>query len=38
MSEVIVKNAVVREKGFIYFIDRDGNLCRAVRGRKRKVK
>lgn len=29
MGEIIVKNAVRREKGFMYYIDGQGNLCRA---------
>lgn len=39
MGTIIVKNAVQREKGFIYYIDGSGNLCRAkmTHGRKPKV-
>lgn len=38
MSEIIVKNAVVREKGFLYFIDGKGNVCKAkmAHGKKKK--
>ena len=38
MSEVIVKNVVNREKGYLYFVDGKGNVCRAkmARGRKKK--
>ena len=40
MSEVILKNAVKREPGYLYFIDKDGNVCRAkmARGKKKKEK
>jgi hypothetical protein len=31
MGKIIVANAVVREPGYIYYIDGSGNLCRAVR-------
>ena len=38
MAEIIVKNVVNREKGFLYFVDGKGNVCRAkmARGRKKK--
>jgi hypothetical protein len=38
MSEILIKNAVVREKGFLYFVDGSGNVCRAkmMRGGGRK--
>lgn len=29
MSEILVRNVVKREKGFLYFIDSAGNVCRA---------
>ena len=29
MGEIIVKNAVKREKGYLYYIDGEGNLCQA---------
>jgi len=40
MGKIIVKNAVEREPGFIYYIDGQGNLCRAkmARGGKKKKK
>jgi len=40
MKEILVRNVIVREKGYLYFIDVDGNVCRAKmeRGRKKKVK
>jgi len=40
MGEVILKNAVKREKGYMYYVDGKGNLCRAkmARGGKKKKK
>ena len=40
MGKIVVKNAVEREKGFLYYIDGEGNLCKAkmARGGKRKKK
>ena len=40
MGEIVVKNAVEREKGFLYYIDGKGNICRAEmkHGRKKKLK
>ena len=40
MSEIILKNAVKREKGYLYFVDAEGSVCRAkmVHGGKKKVK
>ena len=41
MRKIIIKNAVKREKGFLYYIDGKGNLCSAkmklnkVKGRKK---
>lgn len=29
MSNIIVKNAVERQAGYLYYIDKDGNLCEA---------
>ena len=29
MGEIIVKNAVEREKGYLYYLDGKGNVCRA---------
>lgn len=38
MSEIIVKDVIKREKGFLYFVDANGNVCRSkmARGRKKK--
>jgi len=38
MGEIIVKNAVERKPGFLYYIDGQGNLCEAEmkHGRKKK--
>jgi len=36
MGKIIIKNAVVREKGFLYYIDGAGNICRAKMARKKK--
>ena len=36
MGKIIVKNAVVREPGFLYYIDGEGNLCSAEMNRKGK--
>jgi len=33
MSELVVARAVVREKGYLYFIDKDGNICRSKMNR-----
>ena len=40
MGEIVVKNAVKREKGFLYYVDGDGNVCKAKmsRGKKKKAK
>ena len=37
-GKIIVKNAVKREKGWMYYIDGQGNLCKAkmTHGRKKK--
>lgn len=39
MSEVLIKGAVKRELGYLYFIDGQGNVCRAKlnRGGRKKV-
>ena len=29
MGEIVIKNAVVREKGYLYYLDSQGNVCRA---------
>jgi len=38
MGKIVVKNAVERQPGFLYYIDGEGNLCQAdmKRGRKKK--
>ena len=36
MGTIIVKNAVKREKGFLYYIDGQGNLCSAKMKRRKK--
>ena len=38
MGEIIVKDVVVREPGYLYYIDGEGNACRAkmYRGKKKK--
>lgn len=33
MGEILIKNAVVREKGFLYFVDSQGNVCRVEMNR-----
>lgn len=38
MGEVLIENAIVRESGYLYYIDGDGNVCRAKMNRKRKKK
>jgi len=39
-GKIIVKNACVREPGFLYYIDGQGNICRTemARGNKKKKK
>lgn len=39
MGSIILPNFVVRKNGFLYYIDKDGNVCEAqlVRGRKKKI-
>lgn len=38
MTEILVKKVVEREPGYLYFVDKSGNVCRALmlRGRKKK--
>lgn len=36
MGKIIVENAVKREPGFLYYIDGEGNLCRAEMKKKNK--
>jgi len=38
MGKIIVKNAVVREPGYLYYIDGEGNLCKAEMKRNKKIK
>jgi hypothetical protein len=41
MGTIIVKNAVVRKPGFLYYVDKAGNVCEAKMsrtGRKTKPK
>ena len=41
MGKIVVRNAVQREKGFLYYIDGEGNLCKAKMcrtGKKKKKK
>ena len=40
MGRVIVKNVIKRKKGFLYYVDGEGNVCEAkmARGGKRKKK
>lgn len=35
-GKIIIKNAVKREKGFLYYIDGQGSICRAKMARKTK--
>lgn len=38
MGKILVKNAIKREKGFLYYVDGQGNVCSAemARGGKKK--
>jgi len=38
MGEIILANAVIREQGYLYYVDGQGNVCKAIlaRGRKKK--
>jgi len=38
MGKIIVKNAVERKPGFLYYVDGKGNVCEAemARGKKKK--
>jgi len=38
MGKIIAKKAVKRRPGFLYYIDRDGNLCEAKMARTGKTK
>ena len=35
MGEIIVKNVVERKKGYLYYVDGQGNVCEAKMGRKK---
>ena len=36
-GEIILEKAIIREPGYLYFIDGKGNVCRAkMKGRKKK--
>ena len=37
-GKIIVKNAVERKPGFLYYIDGEGNLCESKMARKAKKK
>jgi len=39
MGEILVRNVIERESGYLYYIDAEGNVCRAKMqrsGRKKK--
>ena len=36
-AEVLVKNAVKREPGYLYFVDKDGSVCRSKMARGKKL-
>jgi len=38
MGKIIIKNAIERRPGFLYYIDGQGNLCEAKMSRKKKSK
>ena len=40
MGSILVKNAIVRKPGYLYYVDGKGNVCEAkmARGRKKKKK
>ncbi len=40
MGKIIAKNIVQRQKGFLYYVDGEGNVCEAkmARGGKKKKK
>lgn len=38
MGEIILENAIEREKGYLYYVDGKGNVCRAPLNRKGKQK
>ena len=38
MGKIIVKNAVKRQPGYLYYVDGQGNVCEAKMARKAKKK
>lgn len=38
MGEIVVRNAVQRKEGYLYYIDGEGNLCEAKMQHKGKSK
>ena len=41
MGKIVVKNAVERESGYLYYVDGEGNVCKAKMshgGKKKKKK
>lgn len=41
MGTIVVANAVVREPGYLYYISKEGDLCKALMshtGKKKKIK
>lgn len=38
MGKVILKNAIQRKKGFLYYVDGKGNVCEAMMARGGKKK
>ena len=36
MGEIVLEKAVEREKGYLYYVDGEGNVCRSKMGRKKK--
>ena len=36
MGEIIIEKAIEREKGYLYYIDGEGNVCRAKMARRKK--
>ena len=38
MAEIVVRNAVKREYGYLYYVDKEGNVCRSIQARGKKKK
>jgi hypothetical protein len=38
MAEVVLKDAVKREFGYLYYVDKDGSVCRAKANRNGRPK